>query len=342
MTKSIQQIQTNLNNLEAATAETAITLEKLYQDYFRSLGKSVKQQLILASYQICTQFYPQPFLDLSLRNKQDLQQSLKKIGAEVEPALMAIIDDKELEPEPRQLDLMAELIKNLPKSQPSQSALDENDLESDPEGISEIDLDMVKAELEKIEFITIEDAKEIEPEFENQNSEFEDSSLDTTPREQINFSNPKHLVLWHKQIERAVKKTLEYTSQKANKQLQSAKIIPNQIQNNIIDIAIKADSSKGKKSSRKLQNTPNILHLAIESEPSKKQSKFTKNIANVILLRLRIAELEFCDPLLNAQRGKIRNLMSEINKLDNQYKATRKEEVIAEAQAAWRSSWFDD
>jgi len=346
MTKSIQQIQTDLNNLEATATETAVTLEKLYQEYLSSLGKSVRQQLILASYQICTQFYPQSFLDLSLSNKQELQQTIKKIGAEVEPALLAIIDDKELEPEPRQIDLMAELIKNLPKSQSNQLDHDEGDPETEPDGIAEIDLELVKAELEKIEFITIEDAKEAKLEPENSDLESEDSNLDipldSPPREQINFSNPKHLVLWHKQIERAIKRTLEYTSQKANKNLQSAQIIPSSIQSNIIDVAINADSSKGKKNRHKPQNTPNILHLAIESEPSKKQSKLAKNIANVSLLRLRIVELEFCDPLLNAQRGKIRNLISEINVLQNQYKMTKKEEKIAAAQAAWRSSWFDD
>lgn len=344
MTKSIQQIQTDLNNLETTTTETAVTLEKLYQEYLGYLGKSIKQQLILASYQICTQFYPQSFLDLSLNSKQELQQSIKQIGAEVEPALLAIIDDKELEPEPSQLDLMTELIKNLPKSQPSKSDLDENESESDE--IAEIDIELVKAELEKIEFITIDDAQEVKPEPKNPNPESQDANLDLaldpTLREQINFSNPKHLVLWHKQIERAVKKTLEYTSQKANKRLQSAKIIPHRIQNNIIDVAINADSSKDKRSRHKTQSTPNILHLTIESEPRKKKSKLAKNSANISLLRLRVSELEFCDPLLNAQRGKIRNLVSEINQLQNQYKATKKEESIVAAQAAWRSSWFDD
>ena len=348
MTKSIQQIQKDLNNLEATATETAVILEKLYQEYLSALGKSIKQQLILASYQICTQFYPQSFLDLSLNNKQDLQQTLKKIGAEVEPALMAIIDDKELEPEPRQIDLMAELIKNLPKSQSTQSDLNNSEMkaESDSDEIAEIDIELVKSELEKIEFITIKDTQEVKLKPENPNLNSEDSNLDTefdpSPREEIDFSNPKHLVLWQKQIERAVKQTLEYTSQKANKRLQSAKIIPNQIQNNIIDVAINNDSGKGKRNRHKSQSTPNILHLAIESESNKKQSKLTKNIANVSLLRLRISELEFCDPLLNSQRGKIRNLVSEINKLHNQYKATKKEQEIAAAQAAWRSSWFDD
>lgn len=350
MTKSIKQIQSELNNLETTTTKTASILEELYQEYLSSLGQSVKQQLILASYQICTQFYPQSFLDLSLSNKQELQQTIKQIGAEVEPALLAIIDDKELEPEPSQLDLMAELIKNLPKSPPSQSDKDKNDSESEfdseSEEIAEIDIELVKSELEKIEFITIEDAKDLKSELENpeQKSEDSDSNLavDPPPREQINFGNPKHLVLWHKQIERTIKKTLEYTSQKANKRLQSAEIIPSRIKNNIIDVAISAESSKGKKSRNQSQGTPNILHLAIESDSSKKRSKLAKHITNVSLLRLRISELEFCDPLLNAQRGKIRNLVSEINVLHNQYQATKKVEAIAEAEAAWRSSWFDD
>ena len=335
MTKSIQQIKQELQNLESTTAETASELEKLYQDYLSLLGKSVKQQLILAGYQICTQFYPQSFLKLSLGDKQELQQTLIQIGLEVKPALLSIVEHKELEPEPRKLNLMEELIKKLPKSLPNQPDSEiELEVENEDE-IAEIDLATVKAELEKIEFIEIDDSSEVDS-----NSEEGEAQV---PNQEMDVKNPQHLILWHKQIERGIKKTLEYTSQKANKRLQDSQVIPNRIPNKIIEVAIQADSSQ-RQSDRRLQNTPNILSLAVEStgDSKKSKSKSAKNMLHVSLLRLRLTELEFCDPILNAKRGKIRNLVSKINQLKNRYKAIKHEASIAEAQAAWRSSWYED
>ncbi len=334
MTKSIQQIKQDLNNLESTTAKIAVELENLYENYLNFLSHSAKQQLVLASYQICTQFYPQSFLRLSLSNRQNLQQALRKIGIEIEPALSLIIEQKELDPQPQELNLMAELIKNLPKPKRRKQEREDNVNEENENKTAEVDFASIKAELEKIEFIELDASLEAELEPENTSSQ-------KLPKQEIDFKNPEHLVLWHKQIERTVKKTLDYTSQKANRCLQDSRIIPDRIPSKIIDVAIQADSNKGGRGS-KLKNSPNIIHLAIESEQDKNKSKSPKNIAQVSLLRLRIAELEFGDPLLNAQRGKLRNLMGEISKLNSQYQIIKQESDVAEAQAAWRSSWYED
>lgn len=62
MTKSIQQVKQNLENLKSQVAETATELEALHGSYLELLGHSLKQQLILACYQICTQIYPNHLL----------------------------------------------------------------------------------------------------------------------------------------------------------------------------------------------------------------------------------------------------------------------------------------
>ncbi|MBE9046056.1 hypothetical protein IQ255_16865 [Pleurocapsales cyanobacterium LEGE 10410] len=324
MTKSIQQIKQELENLESTVAQMAVELEKLHQDYLNLLSQSVKQQLILACYQICTQFYPQSFLDLSLTNKQELQQNLRQIGNEIEHDLLSIIEQKELEPEPRELNLMAELIKNLPKSKKKEDS-EENSAE-------QIDLELVKAELANIEFIEIDASS---PEDIEQESDSTESS-----KEKIDFKNPEHLILWRKQIERAIKKTLDLASRKTNKCLQKSAIIPARLPSKVIEVAMQAGSSPGAKS-HQLKNVPNVLHLVIESDLDKK-SKSSNKPEQISLLRLRLAELEFSTPLLNAKRGQIRNLMGKISRLNGKYKAIKHEAAIVEAQAAWRSSWYEN
>ncbi|MDJ0595081.1 MAG: hypothetical protein QNJ72_34735 [Pleurocapsa sp. MO_226.B13] len=333
MTKSIQQIKQDLSDLESAVAETAVELQTEYRNYLNLLSQSVKQQLILAGYQICTQFYPQSFLELSLSNKQDLQQALRQIGIEIQPTLLEIIEQQELEPVTNELNLMAELIKNLPKTK-KQPKIQEDPEEPDTEAI---DLESVKAELsnlENIEFIEIDTSTA-------DISEFKAFPSETSAKQQVDFENPEHLIAWHKQIERKIKKTLDLTSKNVNKHLQDSGIIPNRIPSKIIDVALQTDGSPGGRNSRQLPNAPNVLHLAIETDRDKK-SKFSKNMTQISLLRLRLAEIEFSDPMLNAKRGRIRNVLSKINKLNSQYKIVKHNLAVAEAQAAWRSSWYEE
>ena len=325
MTKSIQQVKQDLENLKSTVANTAIELEELYLNYLSLLSQSLKQQLILACYQICTQLYPQSFLDLSLSEKQDLQQNLRQIGTQLETDLTEILKQKELEPEPPELNLMAELIKNLPK--PKRSKGDQQESET------EIDLELVKTELEKLEFIEIDAAESDDDE--------QPIASEAPQRETVDSENPEHLILWHKQIERGIKKTLDVTSRKVNKCLQDSRIIPERIPNKVIDVAMQADATSGLRNNPKSSNFPHVLNLAIEIESNKKSQTFKKP-APISLLRLRLTELEFSDHQLNAKKSQIRNLMSKIHKLNSTYKAIKQEAAIIEAQSAWRSSWYED
>lgn len=340
MTKSIQQIRQDLDNLELTVANTSVELQDLYRKYLDLLSQSVKQQLILASYRLCTQFYPQSFLNLSLNNKQELQQELRQIGFKIQPVLLDILEQKKLEPEKLELNLMAELIKNLPKLQKTKETQESQESQEIQELNTAIDLESVAAELDKVEFIEIDTS--LENDSEVNDSEATSSSAKTPELlQEVNFDNPEHLILWHKQIERTIKKTLDHTSKKINKRLQEAGIIPNRIPSKIIDVAMQTDSSRNGRNNHSQQNVANILNLVLETDQEKKSGS-TKNQTQISLLRLRLAELEFSDPMLNAQRSQIRNLMVKISQLKSKYKATQQEAAVAEAQAAWRSSWYED
>jgi hypothetical protein len=338
MTKSIQQVQQNLENLKLQVAKTATELEELHGNYLELLSHSLKQQLILACYQICTQLYPQSFIDLSLSAKQDLQQKLRQLSLDLKPQLTKIVAQKELEVKLPEINLMAELIKKLPmpkqRAGEGKSTLAENDLE------------LIKAELANLE--NIENLEDIEliaiaPSTFDANSDNEVESENPLEEalKQVDFENPEHLILWHQQIEREIKKTLDETSKKVNQLLQRAKIIPDRLPNKLIDVAMQTETSKSMRNNSPPPQVPHVMNLTVESEESKK-SKSGKKSLQISLLRLRLAEVEFSDHLLNAKRGQIRNLMGKVKKLDSQYQAIQQELAVIEAQAAWRSSWYED
>ena len=116
------------------------------------------------------------------------------------------------------------------------------------------------------------------------------------------------------EILNAIKKALDHASKDVNKLLQESGIIPNRLPTKIMEIAIKAEeSSSSRANNRKVKNIPNILNIVIETEKDKKSS--SASIAQINLLRLRLLEIEFADPLLSAKRNQIRVMVNKIKEL---------------------------
>jgi len=61
-----------------------------------------------------------------------------------------------------------------------------------------------------------------------------------------------------------------------------------------------------------------------------------------MVIQLRLTEIEFADAALNVIRNRIRNHSAQLRNLGREYQKKQRERAIAEAQSAWRASWFDD
>ena len=332
MARSIQQIKQDLETLQKTVAEAATELQQLYNDYLQVLSQSVKQQLVLASYQLCTQIYPESFLKLSFKQRQQLQEKIREISQEVAEFLQQLnnIEQNESSPEQTELNLLAEMIRNLPLGESSNQeiATDKNQLpalensdeaESQPEIIIAGDPSNIQELAEHLENIAAE-------------------KLESDKLQEINFSNPEHLVLWQRRVEKNLKQTLDDTSRKVNKSLQDNNIIPSRLPTKVIDMAIQANEVTG--NGHKVNSLPNILNLVIETEKESKSSN--PKVAQISLLRLRLSEIEFTDPSASLQRNKIRNFSKKIEQLRQQYRAKEREYAIAEAEAAWRAGWYEN
>jgi hypothetical protein len=78
--------------------------------------------------------------------------------------------------------------------------------------------------------------------------------------------------------------------------------------------------------------------METESEGEKEDSTLTR----IIAIHLRLAEIEFADPALTAARNLIRKLAVKAKTLRREYYKHQRERAVAQAEAAWRSSWFDN
>lgn len=88
MVSAIERIEQDLGKMEEAIAHLASQLHDSYATYLTVLAQSMQKQLMLVSYQVCTQGYPDAFLQLSFNQRQNLQQALRQIGKEGQEELI--------------------------------------------------------------------------------------------------------------------------------------------------------------------------------------------------------------------------------------------------------------
>jgi hypothetical protein len=301
MTRAIHQIKQDLAALEETVSVHAVELHKMYNKYLELLSKSAQKQLILASYQICTQEYPELFLNLPLNQKQKLQQNLRQLGKQISIQLLSCPPEK---------------------NRPQTPKVDENSMQ---QILSQLEIENEREE---------NGIRDILPEIEaNLFAEINEEEFERSP--QLGITNPEELINWHKQIQHKINKTLENISKEVNRLLEEAKVLPHQLPTKVVEMAIQAEETGSG-----VAGSPNMLNLLLESEndSGSSDSKITK----VVAIRLRLSEIEFSDPALSAEGNQIRNLLVNISKLRQQYQKKQRECAIAEAEAAWRSSWFDE
>ena len=278
MTRAIERIEKDITELKEAIRAIAHELNLAYTKYINTLGSALQKQLILASYYLCTQGYPDEFLNLSLNQRQKLQQSLRKLSQQAAKELISYIQP----PEVTQTEAVVE----------------------------------------------IEEEEENE---ENEENEQQPQALDP--------SNPIELVEWQQNLEEEIQETLKKVSQSANIFIQKTGVLPKKLPEPIL-VAATAAAASSEASSNMMPSPPNLLNLVIEI--SNEEDSEDSSLTQIMAIHLRLGEIEFAEATLLSERKAIRNILMQLNKLGREYQKRQRELKIAEAEAAWRASWFED
>ncbi|MBO1347123.1 MAG: hypothetical protein EBE86_006890 [Hormoscilla sp. GUM202] len=298
-----EQIARELGALEKEIEALAAEFHQTYSEYLKSLGQVVRQGLILASYHLCTQGYPDRFLRLSLNSKQKLQQGIRQVASQAQPQLLAQLH---------------------PPGQPAQEKPKETKVEAFLPGL-----------LNKPSENILGGANKVLPQEEK-------------PPETI---TPMDLAQWQEKLEKAIASTLDTVSRQTNLLLKQGNILPNhQLPESIVEAAKSAASS----SETLPAGPPNIINMLIEAEGSSKKEEGSAEYPaststgkrrmpiGIMEIHLRLSELEFADSTASSWRQKIRNLKSQLQTLGRKYQKKQREQSVALAEAAWRSTWFDE
>jgi len=282
MAKAIERIEKDLAVIEQTVANLATELHNTYSRYLTAMGQAMRQQLILATYHLCTQSYPEEFLYLSFSQRQKLQENIKKFG------------DKAKETLTSQLQFPTPEVTNY------LSASEENKAEEKAENIAT-----------------------------------DEQEINQSPTSELKLTNPEDLAHWQEKLEKAIAKILQKLSRDTNLLLQRTGILPKKLPEPILEAAAKVEAA-----AESIPGPPNLLSLVIETE--NEQEPENSSVTQLVTIHLRLSEIEFTDSNLAAFRHHIRNLSVKLQTVRRDYEKKQREKAVAQAELAWRVSWFDE
>jgi hypothetical protein len=182
---------------------------------------------------------------------------------------------------------------------------------------------------------------------------------------------------WQDGIERTIQDKLCQAAYQINQALKNAQLIPTKVPDRALEAASRADGdgatdiphviqmlvelgrveSKSDKSDNASDNASDDDESSGESKNSRSTDSSTNiagdrkqrssmqripTLTHVTALQIRLAEVEFQDPLLMRWRRSLREHTLELQSLTREYRKYQRKRSVAEAQVAWRSTWLND
>ncbi|MGB3237856.1 MAG: hypothetical protein WBB29_06150 [Geitlerinemataceae cyanobacterium] len=285
MSGALERIDRDFAALEEAISTIAAEFDRAYSSYREVLSQASRQQLILVSFYICTQVYPEAFLSLTFSQRERLQQEIRQVADWGK----------------QQLEEIGSGAENSDRPVDTTNADSASDYATDRTG-------------------------EIESVWSSP------TRLEPSPPKNERAKTPEQVVNWQQQMETEIAQILQALSNQVNRLLQQLGILPNQLPTPLLEAA-KAEGFDS------VGGAPNLLNFTIETENP--DNPDNPNVTNIVAISLRLAEIELTDANCSAWRTQIRQLSQRLKSLAQQYERKRKEQATAQAESAWRSSWFE-
>jgi hypothetical protein len=351
MVASIERIEKDLAALEAAIVAIAQEFHKTYASYLDALGKTTRQQLILASYYLCTQAYPRQFLHLSVSHRQELQQTVRQLATQTQQELLAklmppLSDQQPSAPPPEGASIE---LAEIPVLEPPASAEPPQD---QPAETGFLAPEFLGNEFSKIEPSSLAPDAASPTLFAISLSAPTSEATVSLPRAEphtLPKPNPlEELRLWQETLEREIGEELRSLSHAVNRLFQQTGILPRKLPEPILEAAIRAEATEV------IGGPPNLLNLMVETVSDRKKppaentddddddDESESPLMRVTTIHLRLSEIEFADATTTAWRTRLRSLSARLQTMGRDYRKKQQERTIAEAEAAWRSIWVDE
>ena len=366
---SIQHLTREISAIEHKTEALTAQIQETYQDYLERLGVTVQRQVVAASYYLCTQLFPDIFLNLKYSDREKMQRSLQRIAEEAKQSLnLATLGKKILDEATPQDDFFFD--DEDPEADDFESS-DESSRESSRESFADESARDKSSGTENLGEEGHNPDSGLEAEVRADSSSLEGSSLEgsvpnssnqnsankapsnpdlfnsespsepnskSDPSQPPSRTNPQVLTDWYSEIEQAIGDVLRQVSHKATHILERSGIIHNQLPEPLLEVATQSGAAENVG-----REHPNILNLVVEmGKMNEEGRKSATQRIEIVAIYLRLADLEFTDTYLVSYRNKLRSQLQQLKSLGKIYHKRNREYAIAQAESAWRSSWVED
>jgi hypothetical protein len=92
MVRPIEQVEQDLTQMRTASSQLGEELMATYKSYFASLAPTLKKQSIQGCYYLCTNCYPEAFLELNYNRRSQLLRTLQRVISNVITDLVVQIE----------------------------------------------------------------------------------------------------------------------------------------------------------------------------------------------------------------------------------------------------------
>ncbi|MGB3138668.1 MAG: hypothetical protein WBB18_17795, partial [Nodosilinea sp.] len=285
MVRPVESIRKDLDALEGATAALATEFGDIYVTYLKVLGQATRRQVIMATYHLCTQVYPEKFLALAVGDRARLQQAMQEVGRKAQGGLHQLMEPGS-EPD---IDLTQRLdsadlsrLEAALSAMTTSSSAEDGDDEDEPDDSAAPDDDNATDAYAGAAAETSDDADSASPgsQASSEDDEAPDSDPGLDPKALMQsvimaamaneieetFSDhpftgdpltPTLVAKHHLILEQMIRSVLERTSKKANKLLRRAKVTPD-LPESVLEVASDADGAGAKG-----RSVPNILNVLV-------------------------------------------------------------------------------
>ncbi|MEY3297846.1 MAG: hypothetical protein RLZZ597_1106 [Cyanobacteriota bacterium] len=362
MARPLDTIQREIESLTETTLSLSAEFRRLYSGYLDSLGLAVRRQVVMATYHLCTQIYPERFLALSVAQRERLQRQVRHLGQEGQARLAALLDNAASPTIPNSADLAhpprlpeGSLALHLLPGQADGEAPEQPEGSSLTEGneLGNTELEDPQMPLPSLlrSMVLAALAEEMG---ENPGQPLFTSDTMT----------PTQLAKQHIFLEQKIRATLQTLSRQVNQRLLEAQVLPN-LPEAILDAASETDLGP-----MRGRSVPNVLSVlvtmadnlgdALDDESSLSDDRPEDldeddheededdddaregSMTHLAAVHLRLADLEFGHVQSSLWRSKLRTALGHLRKLGKRYQKVQRELATAEAEQAWRAIWYDD
>jgi hypothetical protein len=330
MVRTVERIDRELAELDQAIAQLGDEFYSTFQTYFQACGQAMRQQFILAAHHICTQIYPQPFLQLSVSQRQTLQQELLRLVKTIQVDFYTNLSHPN-DPDPIPSNAQLEEEGPSPEAWLSSRLIRGKSSQSFPPMVGEQDRSVYRLShwLEHQEHRLIDQLRQL--------------SWDA------NRVLQQARILPSKLPEPILEMTI-----KGELLSGSPGSVPN-----ILDIRLDAlkeqlEDAGDDEPSELGRGDETELSLPTESETQPEKSAIGKIVSiddflpllkklplRFVAIQMSITDIEFADTSLASQRTRIRQLMTRFNQIESVYRKKLQERTVVSAEDAWKASWFE-